>query len=262
MKIMARLAVFVAAVALMAPSGAWAGTGRVAQAFDRVMLGGEDGPQVSVRFDEPKAEKALAKSKDWGGFGGPMVQYFQLNVAPLEPMTRDRKIDNFNNQLILVGGLGGFIYKDFRMGGFGFGYHDETTGRVLADHRRAEMDFGGGGLLFEYSHALNPNIGLLMGAMLGAGSFDFKATGLDMGAGKEWSEDGNVFLAYPYLGVWLEPVSFFWVQLDAGYLFFDLDTGGANWDNQLGMDMTDGNLSGGFQASLKFNFGYNPGSAK
>ncbi|HUT53508.1 MAG TPA: hypothetical protein VM658_08965 [bacterium] len=258
MKTVTRLAVLMAAFALMVPAGAWAGSGRVRQAFDRVMVGGEDGPQVSVRFDEPAAEKAPAKSKDWGGFGGPMVQYFQLNVNPLEPMTRDRKIDNFDSGLILIGGVGGLINKDFRFGGFGFGFQDDVTGRVAGQHRRASMSFGGGGLLFEYNHAFNPMFGFDAGAMIGAGGIDLKATGLDLGPGKEWSENGTVFLAYPYLGIWGAPAKFFWVQLDAGYLYFDLDTGGSGYDNELNKDMVDGNLTGGFAASLKLNFGYNP----
>jgi len=262
-------AAMAAVIALTVPAGVFAGGVKLnKQAFDRVMMGDPNGSRISVRFDEPEADKdkdkeghhkaSDGKPGTWGGFGGPMIQYFQLDVSPLEPMTRDRKIDNFNNQLVLVGGVGGLIHQDFRFGGFGFGYQDESTGRVAADHRRAKLSFGGGGLLMEYNHTVNSNVGLLAGAMLGAGKLDFKATGLDMGPGKEWKADGNVFLAYPYLGLWLAPAKFFWVQFDAGYLFFDLDTGGAKWDNQLGVDMIDGNVSGGFQASLKLNFGYNP----
>ncbi len=258
MKTVTRLAALMAAFALMLPAGAWAGPGRIGQAFDRVMVGGDDGPQVSVRFDEPADKKAPAASKDWGGFGAPLLMYFQLNKSPLEPMTSDRKIDNFDSGLILIGGVGGFIHNDFRMGGFGFGWHDEVSGRVGGEHRRAEMTLGGGGLFLEYNHAFNQYFGLDAGAMLGAGGLSLKATGPDLGPGKEWSENRTVFLAYPYLGAWAAPVKFFWVELDAGYLYFDLATSGSNFKNELGVRMVDPDLTGGFAASLKLNFGYNP----
>jgi hypothetical protein len=49
-----------------------------------------------------------------------------------------------------------------------------------------------------------------------------------------------------------------WVQANAGYMFFTFDASGDQFENDLGVEMVDGNLNGGFAASLTLNFGWNP----
>lgn len=210
--------------------------------------------------EEPAAEK---KPSEWGGFGGPLLMYLTLDTGAFEPMTDDRDMDNFDGSMVMVGGLGGLIHKDFRFGGFGFGGSQDVADRDAADERiSAEMSIGGGGLFFEANRALNPSFGVLAGTMIGAGGLDFKASGADLdplGIDGDWDADASFFLAYPYLGLWVAPTNWMWVQLDAGYMYFDVETTTSEWENDLDVEMIDGDLSGGFQADLRVCFGYKPG---
>jgi len=256
MKFKAGLAMFVAC-ALVA-GGAFAGEVSLQGLFDREVIS-EDASLVRLSYQDQEPEQKKDKGPgDWGGFGGPMLTYFTMDLSALDPMTDDRGVDEFNDQFILIGGLGGVIYKDFRFGGFGFGNEQDTSGRVLGERRSAEMSFGGGGLFFELNHAFNPNFGLLAGAMVGAGTIDLEASGDDLGLDEKWDADGNFFMWYPYAGFWVAPTSWMWVQIDGGALLFDMDTGGSEFENDLNVDMVDDNLAGGMQVCLKLNFGYNP----
>jgi hypothetical protein len=173
-------------------------------------------------------------------------------------MTDDRKIDQFPAGQFLIGGKGGLIYKDFRFGGFGFGNSWEKANTVGGKWRNAEYSLGGGGLFLEYNHAFNSNMGLALGAMLGAGNMTFSAKGNDLGINREWDTSQSFFMAYPYLGIWGGATKWSWIQLDAGWLFFDLDHSRHGFENKLGTEMVDDNLRGGFMLGLEINFGYNP----
>ena len=266
--------VFVAALLVAAP--AWADGISVRGLLDPVIVD-ESRPLIdltlNIHGDETLAygkEKATSArkrvdelSQDWGGFGGPLLMYFQLDREALDPMTRDRGVDRFESDMLLIGGLGGLIYQDFRFGGFGFGNSQDTADRTDDGFRRsADMSMGGGGIFMELNRTVTPNFGLAAGVMLGAGNIRFKASGDDLsltpGEIGKWKADGSFFMSYPYLGFWLAPVNWMWVQLDAGYLFFDLDTSNSKWKNDHGVKMVDGDLGGGFMAGLKLNFGYNP----
>jgi len=236
--------------------GASAGEVTLTGMFDEPVVSG------SAEIGVPLGDDGEKGPGHWGGFGGPMVHYVQLDLSATEPMTEDRGLSGFNDELYLIGGLGGLIYKDFRFGGFGFGNSWEESGRdALGNRLSAEMSFGGGGVFFEYNTTLNRWAGFLAGSYLGAGGFDFEASGPDMdllGVDDDWSADGSVFMAYPYLGLWLAPTEWMWVQLDAGYLYFQLDTGGSEFENDFDIEMIDDDLMGGFQAGAKLLFGYNP----
>jgi len=213
---------------------------------------------------EPKAEKAAPAKKeakpvnaDWGGFGGTGASYLPLDFGPLKPLTKDRGIDNFG-PLWTIGGMGGAIYKNFRFGGYGFGVSQRTDGRVAGHTLKAVIDFGGGGLFGEYDTSFSRKLGLFFGTQLGAGGLSLSAKGADLGPEEKWSGDAGVFLAYPYLGVWLAPVEWMWVRLDGGYQYFHADLTGEEFRNDLDLKMTDGNLKGNYQIGLNICFGYMP----
>jgi hypothetical protein len=206
---------------------------------------------------EPKAAKSKPASSDWGGFGGAGASYLPLDFGPLEPLTKDRGIDNFG-PLWTIGGMGGAIYKNFRFGGYGFGVSQRTDGEEDGHNLKAVINFGGGGLFGEYDFSLNKNFGLFVGAQVGAGGLSLSAKGADLGPDEKWSGDAGVFLAYPYLGFWLAPLDWMWVRLDGGYQYFHADLTGDEFRNDLDVKMTDGNLKGNYQIGLNICFGYMP----
>jgi len=208
-------------------------------------------------------EKKLPKygmcPDEWGGFGGPMFNYLNIDLSSLHPMAQDRGIGDINGNLILYGGQGGWIYKDFRFGGFGFGGGSDSRGTVLGNQRSAEFSIGGGGVFGEYNYTVNRHLGLLVGGMAGAGGISLDAKGADLGPTGKWSANEALFLGYPYGGIWLSPVKWMWVQANAGYLFTNLDTSGAEFKNPYtGVHMTHGDIDGGFMAAVQFLFGRNP----
>lgn len=210
-----------------------------------------------------KHEKKLPKygfcRDEWGGYGGPMFNYLNIDLSSLHPMDKDRGIGDINGNMILYGGLGGWIYKDFRFGGFGFGGSSDSRGTVSGAKRSAEFSIGGGGVFGEYNYTVNRYLGLLVGGMVGAGGIGLDAEGADLGPTGKWSGSGAFFLGYPYGGVWLSPVKWMWVQLNAGYLFCNTDTSGTGFTNKnTGVHMTHGDIDGGFMAGVQFLFGRNP----
>jgi len=196
---------------------------------------------------------------DWGGFGGPMVNFLNLDLSVLHPMSNDRGIGKINDNMILYGGLGGAIYKSFRFGGFGFGGGSHSGGTVLGDKREAEFNIGGGGLFGEINYTVNRYFGVQVGGMVGAGGISLEAEGPDMGPTGKWSANKGVFMGYPYGGIWLAPTKWMWVQANAGYMFAQLDTAGSTFTNkETGVHMTHGNIDGGFGANVLVLFGSNP----
>jgi hypothetical protein len=238
--------------------------------LDQALVAGGNDSAVSIRLSGPeekkegherKANKENNENKEpsgWGGGGGFVLTYLMLDVSALDPMTSDRNIDNFSNGLYLIGGKGGLIYQDFRFGGFGFGNSWEKSHPIAGKFANAEMSIGGGGVYLEFNHAFSSNLGAGIGAMIGAGSMDLTAHGKDLGPDGKWHANESFFMAYPYVCLWGAPMQYFWLQLDAGYLIFNMDTGDSKFKNDLGVKMVDGDLRGGFQLALEINFGYLP----
>lgn len=277
-------------------STGWSRDLQLAERFDSSLVVGEETSPVRIRMEEPEKkdspsdltprdlldtplkempEEARSLVKDelgldlehFGGYGGPMIYYMNLDLSPLDPMTEDLHMDSFEEDMLLIGGFGGMIYKDFRLGGFGFGNSQDTSGRDdLGNRHSAELSYGGGGIFMEYNHTLSPNFGLAGGAMLGAGRMSLEASGTDAVNGDwDWDADESFFMGNPYLAFWVAPTKWMWIQLDAGYLFFEMDTSGSKFENDSintvsgdPYEMVDDDLGGGFQAALKINFGYNP----
>lgn len=293
MKRMSKWVLAAALLAMLAPGLVWAGNVSLNRNFDQVVVKdyAANGAMISLNLDEPaegaapapapapalapadKKEPAAPAEKkrehrehkakanpEWGGFGGPIVQHLWIDLSVLDPMTNDRGLTPFNNNLVLVGGVGGVIHKNFRFGGFGFGGSQERADRVLGHRRSAEVSLGGGGLFMEYNQNLNPNAGVDLGLLVGAGSMDLSVTGpvTELGPDGKWSANGSFGLGYPYVGLWYAPTKWMWLQLDGGYLWFNLDSSRDSLRNDMGVRMLSGDVNGGWGASLKINFGFNP----
>jgi hypothetical protein len=222
---------------------------------------GTERPPISIQLGEyleREKEKRESGTNEWGGFGGPMIQYLTLDLSALDPMTDDRGLDNLDESILLIGASGGMIHNNFRFGGFGMGGYVDEEDMIGLDRRKASISIGGGGLFFETHHYLNDQAGLLAGFLLGAGNISLEAKGEDMGPDEKWEVDESFLLFAPYVGAWYAPIEWMWIELDAGYQVFDIDTSGSDFDNDLAVEMVDGDLSGGFQAGLKINFGWYP----
>lgn len=171
-------------------------------------------------------------------------------------------------------------------------FYDQTGIARDDDNRKASMDFMGFGLTLENNHELKTDnretyparipylrYGWLWGGMFGYGQLSLMAKGKDMsgppgiadvdGTGANryvtypyesstWTTDIPALIAYPYLGAWVSPYDWLWVEMDIGFLLIVLDTENADIENDLGEEMVDGQFNGGIQVGIKVLFGQNP----
>jgi hypothetical protein len=247
----------IAAILLAAP--AWA---EVSGSTVEDKPSGDDRPPVSFHFDEWYQE--TKEEERFGGYGGPLVGYLNLDLSCLDPMTRGRGLDGFPEDLVVVGGLGGMAYRPresegfWALGGFGFGVPEQ---KVEDGDLEATMALGGGGLFLEFHQPVAAKGEVFLGAMVGAGAITLTAKGADLGLadGEDWSANRTFFLAYPYLGLGYAPAPWMRVTASGGWLFAGADLSGSDFEiENTGMDMTDGGLQGGPQAMVSVVFGYWP----
>ncbi len=230
----------------------------------------------SSMFTEPKVtltgfglnepEPSMPKTGgNWGGFGGPMVAYLDVDLSCFDPVSEYPGTEGLKDGMALVGGFGGAVYKNFKFGGFGFGGNTAVSGAGLNSNREVLLTIGGGGVFLEYDYPVSGRLGVLAGAWLGAGRLSLNVKGLDSppidSRVAKWTANGPFFMAEPYLGGRFNFTDWFWLQLDLGYLYLDLDS--SDFTNYgLGMDMADDDVNGAFQATLKIVYGFDPRSSK
>ena len=188
------------------------------------------------------------------GEGSPL---FTENVADLpEGGSRLGRLDDGREEVI--GGLGGTVHNNWFYGGELFGaWQDESRRRDGALYK-ADMVLGGGGFFAQYDYPVAPDVGISAGGMLGAGGLYLGAKGPDLGPDCRWSATEPFVMANPYVGLWLGPSNYNRMELDFGYMFFDVDTSDAEFQNDLEQPMVNGDLGGGYLLSLKILFGYWP----
>jgi len=227
----------------------------------------DDKPPVSIRMgdeDELGEERGRAVNGGWGGWGGPMIGMITLDMSALDPMTEDRGLSGFDNNMMVIGGLGSFTYSDpespgwWRFGGMGFGASQEEDENVGGDDREAEFSLGGGGVFVEYHHPLGARLDGALGGMMGAVSMNLHATGDDLGllGDKDFRKVQTFFMGYPYGGLSFRIVDWMRMEAVAGYLFMDTDLSGRDYQiGDSGLDMTEGDVKGGPQYMLRLQFG-------
>ncbi len=215
----------------------------------------------------PKPEKETK----WGYFVGPMFFLLNSDFSNLDPMTGDRGINSFSDNTFLWGVYGGAIRGSYRFGGFYLTGYQADNELILNRTRRAEIDYMGYGGFFEYSHEYMTykrknypahvpymRYGYIMGLMASTGTMDFLAEGPDMGESNQWSASAPIQTAYPYVGLWLSPYDWLWLQIDVGYLMFFMDVSGDEFVNDAGTRMVTDEFGDGVQIGLRFTFGENP----
>ena len=119
--------------------------------------------QTTKYFDAP-----------FGGGGGFVAGWNIPNVDPLNLKLTEVGISEISTSGIFTTGGAGFIYigfvKNLRLGGMGFGGSASTSSNVNGFNQEAIYSIGGGALTVEYTLPFIKNIGVSVGANLGAGS--------------------------------------------------------------------------------------------
>ena len=119
--------------------------------------------QTAKYFDAP-----------FGGGGGFVAGWNIPNVDPLNLKLKELGIPEISKSGIFTSGGGGFLYigfvKNLRLGGMGFGGSASSSTKIGADNLEAIYSLGGGALTVEYTLPFIKNIGVSVGANIGAGS--------------------------------------------------------------------------------------------
>jgi len=217
---------------------------------------GKPGPhhQEQAKEHEKKPEiktPAWLKGKTVGGWGGPTLNYLNLDMGLFDPLTDKRGLDDFKNVMYPVGGFGGGRIGPVRIGGMGFGWYQKRS----KGDKKAEVSLGMGGMVLEVEGDVLPKVGIIGGAMLGGGSLSLSAEGSDVDGGS-WDKTESFLAAYPYLGVSVKVLSFLRLEANYGWLFFDYSPGGRDYDVGPGVKAVDGSLNGGGSGQVRLVFGY------
>jgi hypothetical protein len=213
---------------------------------------GTKGHHQREKAAKPKVETpAWLKGKTVGGWGGPTLNYLNLDMGIFDPLTDKRGLDGFKDVMYPVGGFGGGRIGALRIGGMGFGW-DQRKSR---GDKKAEVSLGMGGMVLEVEGDVLPKLGIIGGAMLGGGNIKLSAKGPDL-AGGDWDQDEDFFVAYPYLGVSLKVLPFMRLEANYGWMFFDYSPGGADYRPGPGVKAVDGSLDGGGSGQVRLVFGY------
>ena len=119
--------------------------------------------QTAKYFDAP-----------FGGGGGFVAGWHIPNVDPLNLKLKEIGIPEISTSGIFTTGGGGFIYigfvKNLRLGGMGFGGSASSSTKIGTVNQEAIYSLGGGALTVEYTLPFIKNIGVSVGANIGAGS--------------------------------------------------------------------------------------------
>lgn len=215
------------------------------------------GPRHREHARHGPAKKPAHPAPDWlkgktvGGWGGPTVNYLNLNLDIFDPLTERRGLDGFHNDLWPVGGWGVGRIGPLRIGGMGMGLEQRESHNL----KKATMSLGLGGGVLEVEGDVHPKVGLIGGAMLGGGAIHLTAKGPDV-TGGSWSEDETFFVAYPYAGLSVKVVDFMRLEANYGWMFFDYSPGGHDYEFAPGKGALDGSLKGGGSAQVRLIFGY------
>lgn len=146
---------------------------------------------VLSTFTFGQTETLFGKADSFGGFGGPMIEFSNINGT----LVGD------------VGGGGALIINDFFFGGYGFG---NDAASVEFEGQNYDIDFGQGGLWFGYVYKQNKLVHLYSSFKVGWGSADLKIDG-----DKKFGD--NLLALSPELGVEFNITDWFKLGITGGY---------------------------------------------
>jgi len=140
--------------------------------------------QTNKYFDAP-----------FGGGGGFVGGWSMPNIDPINLKLKEIGIPELSTSGIFTTGGAGFIYigfvKNLRVGGMGYGGTISSSSTINGINNEAIYSLGGGGLTVEYTLPFIKDIGVSLGAILGAGSMSLEL----------YRNDGN----YSWEGILDEP---------------------------------------------------------
>ena len=123
--------------------------------------------QTSKYFDAP-----------FGGGGGFVGGWSMPNIDPINLKLKEIGIPELSTSGVFTTGGAGFIYigvvKNLRVGGMGYGGTISSSSTTNGINNEAIYSLGGGGLTVEYTLPFIKDIGVSLGAILGAGSMSLE----------------------------------------------------------------------------------------
>jgi len=123
--------------------------------------------QTNKYFDAP-----------FGGGGGFVGGWSMPNIDPINLKLKEIGIPELSTSGIFTTGGAGFIYigfvKNLRVGGMGYGGTISSSSTINGINNEAIYSLGGGGLTVEYTLPFIKDIGVSLGAILGAGSMSLE----------------------------------------------------------------------------------------
>ena len=206
------------------------------------------------------------KRDNFGWYVGATIMSVRIDMNIFDPMTADRDIDSFSDRVLLGGPMGGIIWKDLRLGAMIITGEQHQSDLIDNKRRNAYIAFTGAALFIEYSHMIERRyprrvpylrVGYLVGGLAGTGEVTLEVSGLDV-PDKRWEVTDSVPFASTYVGVWLSPFDWLWLQFDMGYLMTFWNTEDPKYEDDSGEPMVTRSPMGGLQIGIKVLIGENP----
>lgn len=146
---------------------------------------------VGSLYGQSKTETLFSKENSYGGFGGPLVVFSNINGTIVGD----------------VGGGGALSVNDFFVGGYGLG---NEGAQVEVDDQTYDIDFGHGGFWMGYTYKKHKLIHLYTSFRIGWGKTELRQNG------EKFYSDNMLSLA-PEVGFELNATNWFKVGFSGGY---------------------------------------------
>jgi len=114
----------------------------------------------------------------FGGGIGYVPAWYIPNVDPVNTQLKLVGMPQLSTSGFYSSGVAGFLYigfvKNFRVGGMGFGGSLSSSQTIDNVNREVVYSLSGGGVTLEYTLPFIKNVGVSVGAIIGAGSMDLE----------------------------------------------------------------------------------------
>ena len=199
----------------------------------------------------PQQQKKYFDAPFGGGIGYVPAWYFP-NVDPINFELQKTGMPKLSTSGFYSSGGAGFVYVGFikflRIGGMGYGGSISTSEVINGFNKEVVYNLGGGGLTIEYTLPFIKDIGLSIGAIIGAGNleiqmFSNKGSFSWQGGWEEFGSDStdsfsrtmnnSFWMLTPTLNLDVPINRFIMVRLGAGYQIAFNDDWTANNDQEL-----------------------------
>jgi len=204
-------------------------------------------PVISVHSQQKKYFDA-----PFGGGVGYVPAWYIPNLEPVNNELKTIGLTDLSTSGFYSSGGGGFIYLGFvkylRVGGMGYSGSISTSAENNGIKREVIYNLGGGGLTVEYTLPMIKDIGLSLGAAIGAGSLEIQVyknnksfswgdiwyeTEKDSAANLNRSLKNNYWTFTPTINLDYPINRFILVRLGVGYQLTFADSWKADNENEL-----------------------------